>query len=213
MDNISLLTKLGEYRYMRRLYDLGELYLRPIAEFCHMDEADGIGDAYENVASFRCPSNPMITMKFPWGDFILPSSSRVTYAEHLGSGGLVYSMSIVDWSIDDSGNARIVDPDMLNRIGRDYDTLIAVTDCKRFVERVLAAAAARGFVMKAAPVQYYPEKDCIRDDLTPFYKRERYAYQREFRFFMECDEMSPVMLHVGSLADIAVICRAQPKER
>lgn len=212
MESILLLVKLGEYRYMRRLYEDGELFLRPITDFCRMDEDDGIGDRFENVASFRCPPDPEITLNFPSSNIVLPPSSRIMYAEYCDISGFVYSMSIVDWRVDEAKNAKIINPDALNRIGIGYDTMVVVTDCKQFIERVCAAANKDGFDMSWGPVKYYPEKDCILDDLTPFHKRDKYAYQKEFRFFLESEYTSPLTLHIGNMADIAFIYRVKPRK-
>lgn len=208
--DIELLVKLGEYQYMERLIKDGELYLRPMSDFAKMESGNGIGDKYENMESFISPKDPSIKIIFKDGtEFPLSKSSRITYGEHACNDFLIYSMAMIDF-VQSGNTLKLKYPDELNKIGSDYDTIVVVFNPQEFIRRI-SQAIDNSWEMECKAVNYYPEKDVILKELSPFDKRECYSHQKEFRFCFDCDIKHPFSLKIGNLEDIAQIIQAKPK--
>lgn len=204
MGESRLLAKLGEYRYMKQLVANGEVYLAPIDAFRKKEEVGGIGDKYENSISYHNPANPIITFKLPGGeDFRLSESSRITYCEHLTDVGVIYCLTALD--ADVQGISESLED--IKKIGVGYDTMILFLDTPEFLKRIELKLKELGYDVYHGFVRYYPEVGVVHDKLTPFDKRERFAYQKEYRIYVDCDNPKPMTIHLGSLEDIAILVK------
>jgi len=209
METIQLLAKLGEYQYMKRLIKYGELYLRPISDFTKIENKGGIGDKYENMISYCSPKDPTITILSKNGEKIqLPPSARIVYGEHSDRNNLVYCMTMVDFNKDDT--LTIKDSENINKIGSNYDTMVLIYNQNKLFARIEDAAKKLSWEIEYKCVNYYPEKNIIKKNLTAFDKRNSYSYQKEFRFCFSSYDDKPRTLTIGNIEDIAVIIKAQP---
>ncbi|MDD3507734.1 MAG: hypothetical protein PHY27_04850 [Parabacteroides sp.] len=209
MNTIKRLAKVGEYQYMERLFKFGELYFRPLSDFIKMEETYGIGDKYENMASYCSPTNPILKMKFPDGnEFSLPPSSRINYGEHSQTNYIIYSMTVIDF-YKDKESFRISNPENLERIGSNYDSIVIISNYNEFINRIKIAVQIQFEEIQYGPVEYYKEIDILKNDLTPFHKRNSYSPQKEYRFCISNFE-TPMTFEIGNIEDIATLIQLQP---
>ena len=57
--------------------------------------------------------------------------------------------------------------------------------------------------------EYYKEIDILKNDLTPFHKRNSYSPQKEYRFCISNFE-TPMTFEIGNIEDIATLIQLQP---
>lgn len=207
MSKSYLLAKVGEQQYMKRLFDMGEVYFRPRVDFAAMDDTNGIGDKFEAALNYYSPKNPQISIRFPWGEIMeLSDKSRVQYGEHSDEiNGLIYCMALVEYEAIPNG-CKINIPKMIVNIGNEYDSIVVIYDVPTFIDRVKVEVERMcKSVIYSDFVSYYPERDIIKKQLTPFEKIEKYAHQREYRFYIDSDLKQPLLISIGSIKDIARI--------
>ncbi len=210
-EETTLLGKLGEPFYMKKLFYEGEIFFRPLHDFAEMDESNGIGDKLETATTYCCPPNPQITLNFSNGQKLqLPKEAKIEYHEHDSlKEGLIYCMSMVNYIIINREILKIKETQSLERLG-NYNSMVTILNCPAFIERLKNTVNKLGYSTYYQPVNYFPEKDIARKIITPFDKREKYSYQNEFRILIECDLHTPLLIKLGSLEDIATIVYAKP---
>jgi len=213
MNTIEGLAKVGEYQYMERLLKFGELYFRPLSDFIKMEETYGIGDKYENMLSYCSPINPTLEFKFANGNvngnvFPLPTSTRIKYGKHSQINYIIYSMTVIDL-YKNKESFKISNPENLERMGSNYNTIVLIHNYNEFINRIKKAVKIQFEEMQYGRVEYYKEIDVIKDDLTPFHKRNSYSHQKEFRFCISNFDTA-LILEIGNIADIATLIQLQP---
>jgi len=213
VDDVELFAKLGERKYMKRLLKYGELYFRPLHEFAEMDEMDGIGDKLETAINYTSPLNPEITLRSQDGwEFKLSKGARISYHMHDRSkGGHIYSMLILDCEYITNDHLRIKNQNELSQIGHNYGSMVIICDCETFISRITQKIDELGYELYYAPVSYYPEEDVINKTVSPFEKREKYSYQKEFRFIVDCGLKDSFVLQIGNIEDIATLTHKKLK--
>lgn len=104
------------------------------------------------------------------------------------------------------------------QISDDYNKFgphsIVVTDGKEFIRRVTQAAKDKGYRIAKGLVQYY-DPDTVQDGFGDIYsirpvfmKRNKFSYQREYRFVIDTHEIGDkhICLDVGDISDITMWC-------
>lgn len=81
------------------------------------------------------------------------------------------------------------------------DSFLAVLDTQEFLNRVGRGARERGLNCESRPVRYYDEEK-YTGDTGPFRKPRRHAFQNEFRIAFRPCAGEPLLLRIGSIADI-----------
>lgn len=68
-----------------------------------------------------------------------------------------------------------------------------------FIEKIKKALKKHGLPMKYGMVKYYKFDEELKKDLTCFNKKDKYAYQNEFRLVSENDNAKRLVFNIGSL--------------
>lgn len=84
------------------------------------------------------------------------------------------------------------------------DKALIVFDTKEFVTRIKRELNSKNLKYSFDYVSYYEEKD-INKNLSIFNKPKRFSYQNEFRFYIQHEDPSPLVIEIGSIEDISVI--------
>ena len=182
MNTIKFLAKVGEYEFMQKLYENGELYFRPLSEFIKMEEKDGVSDKFENL-NYYCSIEPaslkmMLSNKV---EFSLPNATLLKFAEHSPINRIVYCMTFVN-IVKDNETYYILERENLCKINSKYDTLVVIHNEKEFINRIIKAVPKQLEELIYGLVDYYPEINTLKQNLTPFDKRSSFSYQKELRF-------------------------------
>lgn len=190
------LIKVGEKKYMKKLLENGEVFMRTTTYFRELeagtnDSSDGRGDAYEGV-DVVLPADEIIVD----GTSIRnPSPIRGKFSNN--NDGLIFSIfGVFDDSMLD-GNITI--PDDMRRMG---DTAVVISDPMVFLDRCASYIKNIGGKVMAGSVTYYDEKAGAYT-MCPWLKRKIFEYQSEYRLFIPCGNRNPLTLRLGSIEDIA----------
>lgn len=206
----NVIVKAQKYEYMRKFLLNGEMYMNTLQTFVNMDESDGIGDKFENSTSFIHYKSLNAILKLKNGEEISIHPSSVKVREFVDTNiGNIYSMALVDCNIINHNGQyvfSIESLDTLNTIGKDYDTIVVISDPVEFISRCERCVRDMGFELYHNPVEYFSDEDYNkRIEITPFKKRDKYKSQREFRLFVDFNINEPVILRIGNISDIAFL--------
>lgn len=85
--------------------------------------------------------------------------------------------------------------------------IVIIHNPKEFIHRIRKYCKAQNIVPNCFPVSYYNEN--IEEGLlTPFDKRDYYAYQKETRIYIYNKNLKDrLILKIGSIKDIATISK------
>lgn len=102
-----------------------------------------------------------------------------------------------------------------SKLAETYDTALIIKDQNEFIKRINSQAKANGINIKYDFVKYYDESfdEASRlcsilergIDSVAFYKRNKYAYQQEYRFVVKNRDANQLYyeMNIGDISDIS----------
>lgn len=203
MIDIKTFLKFGSEENINDLYRNGTIYMKPIQWFRkHHDEFNNLrGDRYEGVSK--------VINGLP-GEFEIPyihyKGSHLgihayqSYEVLLGNLFCLFCISSNGWKNPNDFN---IDKKM-----RGFGThCLMVKDNARFLELIKEKLKELDVKYHIGFVDYYDEKK-VNGTINLFAKRQVYAYQKEFRIYVERDEADDFKFQIGSLEGIAEAYRS-----
>jgi hypothetical protein len=198
METIVMFLKFGSQHDINDLYENGTIYMNTVQYFRDREDAELRGDKYEGVSEL---------INYPRGIFEIPSINfKGNYLNiHLRKGyertlGNIYSLyCISSFTIDNPFDFTIDE-----RV-RGFGThCLMILDNVSFLNRIEEALQKSNYKYHHNFIEYYDryEKNGIID---VFDKQNTFAYQKEFRIYVESVSNEPLVLKVGSLKDIAQV--------
>lgn len=190
------LIKFGEKEFMEKLLRDGEVYMQTTSHFRELESlqndcSDGRGDAYEGVDLLLHVNEVTID------NVSITSSSSIIGKYSHNNDGLVFSTYGVFDSSQVDGNLIITEE--MKKMG---NTAIVINDPLVFLDRCATFTKKIGGKLMANSITYYNE-DIGDYYLCPWLKRDKFAYQSEYRLFIPCGNKVPLKLKIGSIGDIA----------
>lgn len=196
-----LLIKIGKKEHMERLVKYGEVYMNS-TKFFRDNINPEIGDVYEGALHIE---NGRVS---EYRDNL--SSEKLFCMWHTNDifplhEGIIYS----ECYNDATGKAKIsLDFRKLSGFTPGEEPyMVVIKNPKEFIARFKQACKrAKAEYIDSNFVLYYDEFSVGSSKrLSPFFKREKYSKQQEFRFLVKKDTASPLILKLGALDDIASI--------
>jgi hypothetical protein len=185
---IRKLIKFGEEKYIKRLFELGELYLRPLSEFRYEDDDSFTRGDFAEGLNWT-----------PFKNFrLIPNDSKINlnikraFINDFGYYSHIYSMYAIDYSFWE-GKKQFAEKNLV--LG---ETALLI-DPKQFIDKVISSCS---FEIKYGMVQYY-ELPNFPVPINDFNKRIEFNYQNEFRIAIKSKLKSPIIINLGSIEDIA----------
>lgn len=199
------LIKVGERQFMERLFQEGEIYMQTLEHYRNIELkdkglSDGRGDEYEGIDAINQVNQVSLGDK----SYDVKFQLRINFPR--GCKGIVYSMFGVfdkSWM-----NGTFVLPESMKKMG---DCMVVVTDPMVFLDRCASAINKAGGQLQFHSVSYYNEEEGDYF-LNPWLKRKQFSTQSEYRLFVPCMNKKPLILHIGSLADIAELVHLEHNE-
>ena len=197
-DTIEVFIKFGSEGNMLDLIDNGTIYMNSI-QFFHQTEDNYLrGDSYEGISKlWNLPSGtfeiPTINYKGTYEHFHLAER----YETVLGNLYSLYSISS-NW---------VEDPEEFTidtRVIEFGSHAVLIKNLPEFFRRMKSKLKITGHKFHYDFVEYY-DKNTFNGEANVFQKPSEFAYQREFRFYLERDAITPISLSIGSIRDIAEI--------
>lgn len=200
---IFLLMKFGEKQYMEELRNTGNLYMRTLGSFLHLEDGQVRGDPDEGLAMFLQPK--LIQVQF--GDIIVPSRDMVAPAKvayNRTRAVHVFSMYAIS---EPQVDAILKGAPPIERRLLDFgDHAVVVTNPEAFLARVMLAAEAAGTNIARGLVHYLDPRT-HHGELSPFNKMSTYAWQSEYRIVIAATGTEVAYLRLGSIEDITMLVR------
>lgn len=192
----------------------GLLYMNPMDYFVRLDECESIGrgDRHEGVSAWLQPNEIQLEIngiRIDSADLAGPVSLQSH--RHLAENIFCMHAGYVGGNAP-SEFATTVEFEQAVKIPLQNISLgqcsAVITNVKEFLQRVKIAAGRQNVALRGQLVNYYdPTTFCglIAEEVTPFSKQIRFAYQREYRLVAnrQYSDPSPYTLDIGSLRDIA----------
>lgn len=200
--HIVSFLKFGRQEHMLEFLQNGIIYMNPLSYFKNIEDNNLRGDNYEGVHQIWNP---------PAGKFKIPALNhegnylsmhlKESYENTLGNILSLYCISSYgfetpkDFHIDE----RI----------KDFGShCVLIKDIPEFLSRIESQLNLSGLKYNKNFVEYYDKND-INGHITVFQKPSEFEYQKEFRFYIERNDILPLILKIGDLRDIAEIFSAK----
>jgi len=202
--HFSLFIKFGEEIHIKKLYEEGELYLNTIEYFTKKEGNKEIGDDWEDVRY----NGQVKNFKLEDKDRTILTAPSANFQKHVPELGNLYCL----WCLDDEY--------VLNHLNKNDNTLtfstsehkgfvnngklcyVVIKNLKEFIKRVENELNRMNLKFKMGPVTYFDEKT-YSGPVNHFMKRKQYEKQQEFRILVHNTENAALIIHIGSILDIA----------
>ena len=203
MINFHLFIKFGEKKYIKKLFEEGELFLNTVDYYTKQENKE-IGDSWEDVVW----TEPITDFKSRVNNTVItaPSGSLQIHEQNLSQN--LYCL----WSLDDNraidnmnkeDNSLIIDTNNYNDFVNDgQDCYVVITNLEEFIIRIKKELDKRHLKCNMGPVKYFDERT-YKGKVDPFMKRNKYEKQNEFRIIVDNKDNSPLKINIGNMFDIA----------
>jgi hypothetical protein len=195
---IKMFLKFGSEENITDLFDNGTLYLNTLQYFRSVEDSELRGDRYEGISQIK---------NYPPGNFEIPAINfKGKYINiHLKKAfdevfGNIYSLyCISSFAIPNPFEFSIDE-----RIKGFGSHCLMVMDNQEFLDRIKKALQKRNLKYRHGFVSYY-DRYTKNGAVTLFQKTREFAYQNEFRIYVESNATEPLVVNIGNLENIAQI--------
>ncbi len=203
MENLFIhcFIKFGSKQSIQDLFENGTIYCNPVQYFKTLEDKFR-GDNYEGATyiknyppgTFKISiAGKPIDREFNYLNFHLKGA----YEKTLGN---IYSLFYLS-----SKNLRGDKPVTIDQRIKDFgDTVLLIKDNPKFIDLIEKALHKKRLTFKQGFVEYY-DRHIYTGEVNVFNKPKEYAYQHEYRFYIARRSDEPLILHIGSLMDIAEV--------
>lgn len=207
---IYFFLKYFEERQYAEEFLAGNLYLNPLAYFKAAEVADGRGDANEAPDQWLQPEG----FRLEIGGHVIPREGVVRGviqdAWHDSTNLLcMYACELEFPATLESLNEQARIPAEVQRMG---PWVVLVHNVSEFFRRFDASIRREGFGLARGSVTYFDGSTYSgRCENPAFWKEQRFAWQREYRFAVRTHEHEPrpLRLAIGDVSDICVLKEAK----
>ena len=190
------LIKIGENKYMDKLYMRGLIHMKNIDWFRKYEDKKIRGDKDEGINGIEQIAE--LKLLLPDGKVLGRSNSAQLKFHDYGKKGNLYSMIAIT-SREDPEKFRI---DERNKeLG---DCFVVIINVEEFIKRIEKKLNELGYEYEYSLVNYYDSKS-YHGTLNVFCKPIEFNYQKEFRFWVRRNEAETLEFEIGSIEDIALI--------
>lgn len=193
-----MLIKFGSLQNMMDLYENGTIFLNTIDFFRKYEDEELRGDIYEGAGR--------IINSLP-GTIQIPGIERpVSYLKvHVKNShevvlGNIYSL----YCISPETIANPLEYKMDERVNGFGKYCLVVPYTKLFLEKIKTVLTANGYKFDYGLIKYY-DKEKINGQPTLFQKPLEFEYQKEYRIYVESEELKPIKINIGSLKGIGEV--------
>ena len=199
------LLKFGKEEHIKDLYENGNLYVNSIKEFKNSFKEDHRYDPYECIIG--------LINSFP-GEVPIDLGNGVIHNLKYEK---IHIKKNPEFALDNiSSFFGIITEVIMKERGLKIDNqmkefgeyVILIYNYPKFIKMLRKAMDKLEIGYKHGLVDYYDE-DSYSGDLTPFHKRNKYAYQTEFRIHLKTGLTEAITIKLGSLKGVAMIGKAK----
>jgi hypothetical protein len=195
---IKMFLKFGSEENITDLFDNGTIYLNTLQYFRTIEDAELRGDNYEGISQIK---------NYPPGDFEISAINfKGKYINiHLKNAvkqvfGNIYSL----YCISSFAIPNPLEFSIDKRVNGFGSHCLMVKDNVEFLNRIEKALQKMDVIYCHGFVSYY-DRYTINGEVTAFQKPNEFAYQNEFRIYVDSNADEPLALKIGNLKNIAQI--------
>lgn len=203
-NHFSLFIKFGEKKWMKKLFEEGELFLNTVNHYATVENNE-IGDTWEDVEQVYQIKN----FKLEIGDHTVltaPSGNCQIHNPNIRQNlYCLWSMSdeYVLKNINKEDNSVIINTSNYNGfVDKGVVCSVVITNLDEFIKRVERELKRNNLKYQMGRVSYYDE-NTYKGLVTPFMKRKKYEEQNEFRIVVDYPQNKPLIIQIGKMSDIA----------
>ena len=203
-DNYTIIMflKFGSEIDIKDLYENGTIYLNPIDRFRKIEDNELRGDNYEGVNRiWNLPSGEFEILSIRHKVKYINMHLRESYQNVLGNIYSIYCISSYGFA---SPNDFFID----KKVERFGSYFLMVKDNPRFLQLIEDKLNLLGLKFHHGFVRYYDKKS-INGQITLFQKPNEFEYQKEFRIYVDSASLTPLVLKIGSLKNIAEVYKTE----
>lgn len=197
-DTILSFLKFGDENRINDMFENGTIFINTIEYFRKHKDKKGRGDPYEGASYIK---------NYPPGIFEIKSTNykgnylklhiKESYESVLGNILSLYSVSS-KWC-NNPANFKID-----KRMALFGSHCLVIKNNALFLSLIENKLEENGYKYWHNFVTYY-NKEKVSGKINLFQKTNEYAYQREFRFYIENNTLNPIKFQIGHLGEIAEI--------
>lgn len=196
MGTIISFLRFGSEERIKEIYQNGTIHINTIDYFKKHKDEKGRGDPYEGASKI---------VNYPPGEIEIVGQKikylnlhvKQSYQYILGN---IYSFyCISSYGFKEPKKIKI-DP----RMRKFGDFCLMIKDNQKFLFLLEEQLKSQNLKYTIDFVTYYDPKK-INGQVSLFHKPKAYAYQKEFRLYVENNEISPININIGCLKGIAEI--------
>ena len=199
-----LFIKFGEKKWIKKLFDEGELFLNTVDHFTKVENNE-IGDTWEDVVqvdqikNFKLEIGGHTVLTAPSGNCQIhnPNIRQNLYC--------LWSMTekYVLENMNKNDNSVIINTSNYNGfVDKGVACSVVITNLDEFIKRVERELKRNNLKYQMNRVSYYDE-NTYKGIVTPFMKRKEFEKQMEFRIVVDYPQNEPLIIHIGNMSDIA----------
>lgn len=196
--------KIGKEEHIEDLYQNGTIFMNPVSKFKKIEDEHLRGDIHEG--SHYVEQANFLRIKFE--EQVLDLHDELQnfncqiYREYKNTRGNIYSL--YSFLVEEGQDKFIIDKRNLG-FG---DTCLFIQDPDEFINRIKKNLDKQNLKYHYGFVKYYDYKT-FSGFAGVFHKSNKFEYQNEFRFFVEKNSDTPLVLKNGSISDISTKFRTK----
>lgn len=202
MHTIITFLKFGSEENIKDLFDNGTVYLNTIEYFRKIEDEELRGDSYEGTSeiinslpgTFRIPNIE---------DEIRYEKIHIKKAHEIVLGNLYCLYCVSSHGFPNPFDFKIDERNL--RFGTHC---LMMYDNQYLLDSIANALQAKGLKYSRGFVEYY-DKEKVSKKLTLFDKPNNFEHQKEFRFYVQNDDVNPITINIGPLHGKAKIYRME----
>lgn len=165
-----------------------------------IENNDEIRDIFEGVTKLIPFSKIYMNTGDSWEDIEIFEKSPLGY---FAPNSNKYNIFCLYAIFSDDNRSLVEHLKINNSFG---DTTLIIYNPKEFIRRIEERCITRGLKHFCSRVQYFSEYN-LPEKISPFNKRDKYSHQKEVRLVIQNKSNNPIVLHIGSIEDIATIIK------
>lgn len=205
---IKAFQKVGKEEHINSLLKEGIIYANNIDYFRQIDDQEGRGDICEG-ALYVVPTKEIQIMddNRNWHPVNNESSEYDLYIiDSSKKHGHIYCLySFFEDDLNQFAKKGELYTMYINEMLSFGEAILFIFNPNEFISRIKKKATEMGLNTVIKPIEYYTP-GIYTGSLTPFHKRDEYAYQKETRIYIpNYKNQEPLIIKIGSIEDISTL--------
>jgi hypothetical protein len=197
-----MFIKFGSEENITDLFENGTIYFNSREFFRRIEDKEVRGDSYEAVHEIK---------NYGPGSFLIPSSKHSVHYQNIHlpfSFNEVWGNLYCVYCISPETVPEMFDFQIDERVLGFGTHCLLIEDHNKFIAVVANKLNSLGYKFSVNIVKYY-DKQKFNGKPTVFEKLNVFAYQKEFRFYLEREGIDPISFHIDGIKEYSRIITSE----